>query len=143
MDITSLRSGFWGYRKTDVCDYIAELNENFSRKFNESYQEQQSFLSSFREENERLKKENAAYSEERDRIVEMLADLGVFAEDLYAKAGDVSEKFLAELADQPEQSQQRTGEFCRSAAVLRDLVSRLLAQLNQEGSVLGKEKSTQ
>ncbi len=143
MDLTSLRSGFWGYRKADVCDYIAELNENFSRKFNESYQEQQAFLLSCREENEHLKKENAAYSEERCRIIEMLADLGVFAEDVYAKAGDVSEKFFEQLPEKPEQLRQRTEEFRRSAAVLRDLVSRLLAQLNQEESVLGKENSTQ
>lgn len=36
MDITDLKSSFWGYKKSDVYEYVAQLNDQFSKKMTET-----------------------------------------------------------------------------------------------------------
>ena len=35
MKISELRTSLWGYRKGDVCEYVAELDEQFSARLTE------------------------------------------------------------------------------------------------------------
>lgn len=64
VNITELKSGFWGYKKNVVCDYIAHINEEYSeklteieKKYNRQISELQENIAELESENEALKKE--------------------------------------------------------------------------------------
>lgn len=62
------RTGLFGFRKSDVCQYIQEMNTDFSAKLGKQYEEAQAL----REENFRLKGQLAQLQGEKDKVADAL-----------------------------------------------------------------------
>lgn len=54
MELTDLKSGIFGFKKEDVCEYISELNNVCSQKIENAKNESQDILKELSEKNEKL-----------------------------------------------------------------------------------------
>lgn len=70
MDITSLKSGLWGYKKSCVCEYIAAMGEEYSRKLTDTVRERDAAIDALHQKLAALEAENAEYNEEQRRRID-------------------------------------------------------------------------
>ncbi len=132
MNITSLKSGLWGYRKNDVCEYIAKMNEEFSQKLMEALKENDSMIQELQAKVAQLEEENAVYRAERDRVTETLMDAKTFAANLKTQATAENEKFCAQNQAYNEKQRERISEFRSGINEIRDAVHKLLHVIDND-----------
>ena len=82
MELKDLRSGMFGFKKDDVCEYIAELNSTFSKQLADQQAESKELLARLSDKNEELHTEIAKLetyidglkhaAEEKDKEIQKL-----------------------------------------------------------------------
>ena len=89
MELNDLKGALFGFKKHDVCEYIAQINTEFSAKLAEERKEYQQTLEELSAKNEKLYQElvctateNDELRRERARYKKMLADLQKEMENL-------------------------------------------------------------
>ena len=100
-----LKSGFFGYSKSSVCEYIARMNEEFSQRLTAKDNENTSREAELRAQIASLREENQKLKEKQEEIVGALVDAKSFAAELKAKA-------------EAENQAQRSENTARNAAEL-------------------------
>lgn len=68
MELIDLRVGFMGFRKNDVCEYISELNSNFSEQLSNQEKESKLSLAHMNEKNEELNSTIVRLETEKDEL---------------------------------------------------------------------------
>jgi len=68
MDVTLLKSGFWGYKKSSVCEYIAEMDREFSQRLMNATKENDRLLQELQGKISQFEEENGILRRERDRV---------------------------------------------------------------------------
>ena len=140
MKMEDLKTGFWGYRKFSVCQYIAAMEESFSAKLLEKDEENRALLERERqrvreleEELSELRRQYEAQREEQMLIASTLLDAQRYAEDLKAEAEARSRE--AEKTFEAVKSKWEE-EVDRHTARLNSLRERLRATLQEmDGSL--------
>ena len=130
MDITSLKSGFWGYQKRSVCEYIAKANEEFSSKLMETIKDYDRTIRELNDKISRLEEENAAFREERDRVTKVMTDAKVFSDDLRAKAKAEDKKFRDDNLKYNKDQIRRIDEISEGIDNIRDSIQRLVCSID-------------
>lgn len=132
MNITSLKSGFWGYKKSNVCEYIAKMNEEFSRKLMTALDENDAMIQELQAKVAQLEEENAAYRSERNRVTEALIDAKTFAANLKIQAAAEDEKSRAQNQAYNKKQRERIREFSSGINDIRNAVHQLLHVIDND-----------
>ena len=78
MDITELGSSFWGYKKSHVCEYIADMNEQFSKKLMETIKDYDRQIGELHAKITHLEAENSALQKECSNVTQVIVDAKKF-----------------------------------------------------------------
>lgn len=132
MDITMLKSGLWGYQKAGVCAYIAEINEEFSRKLMETVGNCEQKEKALTEKVAALEAENERLREERDRVTKIITDAAQFSEGLRRDAEAEDKKFRDSNEKYQTGQRHRIGQYCAAIDEIRGSIHRLLEQFDAE-----------
>lgn len=68
MELIDLRVGMMGFNKNDVCEYISELNNNFSDQLSSQKRESERSLAHMNEKNEELNSSIVRLETEKDEL---------------------------------------------------------------------------
>lgn len=132
MDITSLKSGFWGYKKSSVCEYIAGVNEEFSHKIMDTLKDHDRQVRELNEKISQLEEENSVLREERDRVTKIITDAKVFSDELRAKSEAEDKKFRDSNMEHNKEQLDRINVFCENIDTIRDSVRRFLYAVDKD-----------
>lgn len=146
MDITELKSGFWGYKKSYVCEYIAEMNEQFSKKLMETIKYYDRQIEELNVKINRLEAENSALQKECSNITQIIVDAKQFSDELRAKAEAEDKEFRDRNINYNNEQMQRINTYCMGIDKIRDSMRTLMASIDidleskkEELSVLNNE----
>ncbi len=132
MDITMLKSGLWGYKKSSVCEYIARVNEEFSHKLMDAIKDYDGQLGTLNAKIAQLEAENTLLRQERDRISKIMVDAQEFSSELRAKAEAEDKKFRDSNADYNKEQLRRIEEFGSGIDKIRGSIHNLLDSLDKD-----------
>lgn len=132
MDITMLKSGLWGYKKNSVCEYIAEINQEFSYKLMDTIKNYDQKEKELHERISRLEEENAILREDRDRVTMIMTDAKKFSDDLRREAEMENKKFRDSNERYNTEQRRLIEEFCANIDQIRDSVYHLLNSFDME-----------
>ena len=132
MDITSLKSGFWGYKKAGVCEYIAAVNEEFSQKLTDSLKDYDRQLRELNEKISQLEQENTALRAERDRVTKIITDAAAFSDQLRDKALEEDKKFRHNNLEYNREQLSKINGLCRGIDEIRDQIQGFLKAVDAE-----------
>ena len=132
MDITELKSGFWGYKKSDVCEYIAEMNEKFSQKLMTTVKDYDRQIGELNAKINRLEAENSALQKDCSSVTQVIVDAKKFSDELRAKAEAEDQEFRERNMDNNNEQRQRIHTFCVSIDKIRDSVRAMLASIDKD-----------
>ena len=132
MDITKLKSGFWGYKKNHVCEYIAEMNEQFSKKLMETIKDYDRQIVELNAKINRLEAENSALQKECSNVTQVIVDAKKFSDELRAKAEAEDKEFRDRNMDYNNEQMQRINTFCMGIDKIRDSARTLMASIDKE-----------
>ena len=96
MDKGIIKSAFFGYSKTSVCEYIASKNEEFSRQLIELEKEHKKEKDELKGKIEAAEKEFAEYKKAHGEIANALLEAQQYAASLKQKAVEENECLVAE-----------------------------------------------
>ena len=127
MELNDLKGALFGFKKHDVCEYIAQINTEFSAKLAEERKEYQQTLEELSAKNEKLYQElvctateNDELRRERARYKKMLADLQKEMENLKQEQTGMHINYDAIADFLPELTKHINGVLnkaaCRNAA---------------------------
>ena len=122
MDITELKSGFWGYKKNYVCEYIAEMNEQFSKKLMETMKDYDHQIGELNAKINRLEAENSALQKECSNVTQVIVDAKKFSDELRAKAE----------MDYNNEQMHRIHTFCMGIDKIHDSMRTLMASIDKD-----------
>lgn len=132
MDITELKSSFWGYKKSYVCEYIAEMNEQFSKKLMETIKDYDRQIVELNAKINRLEAENSALQKECSNVTQVIVDAKKFSDELRAKAEAEDKEFRDRNMDYNNEQMQRINTFCMGIDKIRDSARTLMASIDKE-----------
>lgn len=131
MDITELKSGFCGYKKSYVCEYVAEMNEKFFQKLMTTIKEYDQQIEELNEKINRLDAENSVLQKKCINVTQVIVDANKFSDELRVKAKD--NEFGDRNMDDNYEQMQRIHTLCmgidkicdsmRPASIDKDLES--------------------
>lgn len=142
MDITELKSGFWGYKKSNVCEYIAGINEQFSQKLMETIRDYDRQIAELHAKITHLEEENSSLQRECSRVTSVIADAKKFSDELREKAEAEDKEFRDRNTDYNNEQMQRIYEMCVGIDKIRDSIRSLLASIDQDLDFRKTELST-
>ncbi|MCF0121380.1 MAG: hypothetical protein HUJ65_07055 [Oscillospiraceae bacterium] len=103
MEKLNLRTRLFGYRKSDVCKYIASMNEEFNRKLDDARAECEARQKQFDEDSVKMKstiyrlsEENCEFRAKRDTVANALIDALAYSNEIRANADADAKAMLAE-----------------------------------------------
>lgn len=105
MNFSDLKLGFRGYKRDDVHQYIAYLNEDYEHKLKEKEQEAAATLQKMREEADALKREMETMRRENDtfkKYQDTMSDFITNAQDFAAELKEETRKEQMDLRKQFE-----------------------------------------
>lgn len=132
MDISMLKSSFFGYKKSGVCEYIAEINEEFSRKLIDTVKSHDLKEKELNEKIEKLEAENAVLREDRDRVTMIIADAKRFSDELRSSSEAENQKFREDNEAYNADQRRRIEEYCTDIDRIRNSIYRLLNDFDAE-----------
>lgn len=132
MNITELKSGFWGYKKSYVCEYIAEMNEQFSKKLLETIKDYDCQIGELNAKINRLEAENSALQRECSSVTQVIVDAKKFSDELRVKAEAEDKEFRDRNMDYNNEQMQRVYTFCMGIDKIRDSVRTLMASIDKD-----------
>lgn len=89
MQLKDLKTSLFGFNKTDVCEYISQLNTVYEEKEEQLRQEQSAIVEALNQKNESLNNSVAALSQENTELVREGDALRKRIEMLTAETGRV------------------------------------------------------
>lgn len=132
MDITELKSGFWGYKKNHVCEYIAQMNEHFSQKLVETIRDYDRRTGELQAKIDRLETENSALQKECNHVAQVIVGAKKFTDELKAQAEAEDKELRDRNIDYYNEQMQRMRDFCAGIDGIRDAVRTLLMSIDQD-----------
>lgn len=132
MDITELKSGFWGYKKSYVCEYIAEMNEQFSKKLMEVIKDYDRQIEELNAKINRLEEKNSSLQKECSDVAQVIVDARKFSNELRAKAEADDKEFRERNMDYNNEQMQRIHTYCMDIDKICDSMRALIASLDKD-----------
>lgn len=132
MDITELKSGFWGYKKSYVCEYIAGMNEQFSKKLMETIKDYDRQIGELNAKITHLEAENSALQKECSNVTQVIVDAKKFSDELRVKAEAEDKEFRDRNMDYNNEQMQRIHTFCMGIDKIRDSMRTLMASFDKD-----------
>ncbi len=132
MDITMLKSGLWGYQKSSVCQYIALINEEFSRKLMDTVEIHEQKERELREKIAQLEEETARLREERDQVSLIISEAQAFSDNLRRNAEAEAQKLQENNKAYYARQRAHITELCTDINGIRDVLCHLLEPLDTE-----------
>lgn len=132
MDITSLKSGFWGYKKSSVCEYIAGVNEEFSHKLMDTLKDYDRQIQELNAKISQLEEENAVLRKERDSVTKIMTDAKAYSDDMRARAEAEDKKFRDNNMEYNKRQLHRIDEFGKSIDSILYDVRHLLDSVDKD-----------
>ncbi len=132
METTTLKSSFFGYSKTSVCEYIARINEEYSKKITDVYAEKDKMQQELRERIAQLEKENEHLRNNHDEVAAILLDAKTFADQLHTKAEAENQKLRAENKARSDAEIARIHTYQKSINVIQNEIRQLLETMDEE-----------
>ena len=86
METRGLKNGLFGYSKVSVCEYIAKMNEEFTKKLMDTMSEHENEKKQLKEKLERLEAELEGYKMQQAEVSDALLDAKRYAAQLKAEA---------------------------------------------------------
>lgn len=75
MKLSDLKKRLWGYSTEEVFQYIAQLNEEYSKQLNEAEHENKALIQELRNENLLLKKQHDKLLHDREQLRQQVKQL--------------------------------------------------------------------
>ena len=141
MGITELKCGFLGYKKNLVCEYIAEMNEQFSKKLMDTISDYDSQISELNAKISLLEAENSTLQKECNNITQVFVDAKKFSDDLKEKAEAEDKKLREQIMGYNNEQLQRINEFSTGIDKIRDSLHSLLLSVDKDLVLKNEELS--
>ena len=132
MGITELKSGFWGYKKSYVCEYIAEMNEQFSKKLMGTIKDYDRQIEELNAKITHLEAENSALQKECSNVTQVIVDARKFSNELRVKAEAEDKEFRDRNMDYNNEQMRRIHTFCMGIDKIRDSMCTLMASIDKD-----------
>lgn len=132
MDKGIIKSALFGYSKTSVCEYIASVNEEFSRQLLELEKEQKREKDELKAKLEAAEKELDEYKKAYGNIANALVDAQQYAASLKQKAEEEHQLLVAENQRLNNEQTQRLSLYTFSIDRLRDELSSFTAETDEK-----------
>lgn len=132
MDKKAFKNSFWGYSKTSVCEYIARINEEFSRKFLSTIEEHEQIEKELREKIAKMEKENEQLRSRQNEVTAILLDAKSFAAELNDKAEAENRRMTAENTKRRMAELARIRSYGKRIDSIRDEIGNLLQVIDAE-----------
>lgn len=132
MDTKTLKSGFFGYSKTSVYEYIAKMNEEFSQKLIDAMAENEQTQKELREKLTQLEKENLQLRNAQNDVAAILLDAKGFAAELNAKAEAEDRKMRADNIACRNAELSRIRSYSQNIDAIRRDIRKLLETMDAE-----------
>ena len=124
MNTEDLKTGFWGYKKYSVYQYISEMETQFSAKLLEKDEEAKALLEQERQRSRQLEAELEKLHKQLDRQQEEQA--------LIASTLMEAKRYAQQLKDQAEEQQKAAQQQLEEALISRDAELKLYDSRLQE-----------
>ena len=126
------QNSLFGYSKKSVIEYVAEMNEDFSRKLLEKDLENKKITQELRTQIEELKRENEELQAGRKDVAGALIDAKAFAGELMARA-EADDKALHEKSRAYHQAEmERLQAISDHVVTLREALCAALRGMDEE-----------
>lgn len=146
MDKGIIKSAFFGYSKTSVCEYIAAVNEEFSRQLFELEKEKKKEREELKGKLEATEKELNEYKKAHGDIANALLEAQQHAASLKQKAEAENERLVAESQSRHQEQTERLALYAAAIDRLRSELSvftadtdRRLADYYEQAADIAKE----
>ena len=119
MDNISLKSAFFGFSKTSVCEYIAQINQEFHEKLFAAAEESKKERETLKEKIDVLEKELSQYKKVHGDISNALLEAQQHAAELKAETEKENERIRSENARKCEEQTRRLESYRAEIDILR------------------------
>lgn len=137
MKTEELKTGFWGYQKFSVCQYITSLEEQFSAKLLEKDEESRMLLDKERQRVRQLEEELAelrqkyeAQCNQQQLISSTLVQAQRYAETLKAESEAQQQQAQQRLEEELAQRDQELERYSARLNQLRELFQVVLREMD-------------
>lgn len=145
MNIDVLKSGFWGYQKAGVLQYITSLEEQFSAKLAEKEQLHQDLLSQAQErirhlesELETLRRQYEAQTAEHLLISSTLLEAQRHAEEMKAQSEEVARAAQQQLEESVARKNAELACYAGQIQQLREHFRSILQDMDNSAQLLSR-----
>ena len=132
MENKMLKTGFFGYSKTSVCEYIAQVNKEFSDKLFLAAAESKEEKKEYKEQIARLETELAQYKQLYEDISAALLDAQQYAAKLKADAEAENRRQIAENTKYNNQQNRRIDDYRDAIDEIRKQLAYFAADADQK-----------
>lgn len=146
MRVEELKTGFWGYKKFSVYQYIADLEKSFSAKLLEKDQEGRELLEKERarvhqleEELHALQQQYDAQQKEQTLIAATLVEAQRYAELLKAQSEEREQAAQQQLKEALAQKDQELQQYDERIQQIRELFQTALQEMEHSTDHLAAE----
>ncbi|MGN0494081.1 MAG: DivIVA domain-containing protein [Acutalibacteraceae bacterium] len=123
MDKGIIKSAFFGYSKTSVCEYISSINAEFSRQLLELEKEHKKEKEELKAKLDAAEKELFEYKKAHGDIANALLEAQQYSASLKQKAADENERLVAENQRLHKEQSERLALYAASIDKLRSELS--------------------
>ena len=127
----ALKSGF-GYTKASVCQYITQLNQDFSKRITEKDLAHENTVRELNARLERLEKENLRLREKQAAVSDAIIDAKHFSFALKEEAEEENRKSRLENAARNQAEQRRIYGYRQDIDKIRDALKNVLENIDSE-----------
>lgn len=132
MEKKLLKNGLFGYSKTSVCEYIAEVNEEFSRRLLEANEEHRRERMELKERIQALEAELGEYKQVHGDITTALLEAQQHAAELKRQAEAEDRRVRAENAERQQAQTDRLKEYIAAIDELQQKLAVFAAGASEE-----------
>ena len=146
MKTEELKTGFWGYKKFSVYQYITALEEEFSAKLVEKEQESRTLLEQERqrvreleEDLRALRQQYEAQKKEQMLIADTLMEAQRYAEEMKAQSQEREQTVRQQLEEALARREQEIRQYDLQLKRLRELFYSMLQEMDASAKEFGGE----
>ena len=132
MDKGIMKNAFFGYSKTSVCEYIAAMNEEFSRQILELENEHRKEKEELKGRLEATEKELDEYKKAHGDIANALLEAKQYAASLKQRAEEENERLAAENKRIHKEQTERLARYEAAVDKLRRELSVFTADTDEK-----------
>ena len=137
MKTEALKTGFWGYKKFSVCQYITAMEQEFSAKLLEQDEESRALLEQERQRSQALEEELNALREQYEAqrseqllIANTLVEAQRYAETLKAESEARAQEAEQRLQEELAKREQELEQYTERLNQLRELFRSMLQEMD-------------